>query len=269
MQILTDNQQNEKAKDVLPVNKDVIDYDIYVMTTKEKGIYITLAATGIFIVGYIFYRNFLLSALLCPLAFFYPKMKTKEIIQKRKNELNIQFKDLLYSLSSSLSAGKSVEMAFRDVLKDLSIIYPDPNTYILKEVEYILRKLAMNETIESALADFAQRSQLEDVQNFVDVFYTCKRTGGNIVDIIRNTSNIINDKIEIKQEIDTLLSARKFEQKVLNVMPILMIVILSVSAADYMEPVFSTVAGRVVMTVSIALLAVAYFVSKKIMDIKV
>jgi len=80
--------------------------------------------------------------------------------------------------------------------------------------------------------------------NFTDVFKTCKRTGGNLVNVIRNSTNIINDKIEIKEEINTLLAAKKFEQKVLSVMPFIMILILSLTTEDYMAPVFDTIVGR-------------------------
>ncbi len=127
----------------------------------------------------------------------------------------------------------------------------------------------MNETVEAVLSDFARRARIEDVENFSDVFQLCKRTGGNIVEVVRNTSGIISDKIEIRQEIDMLLAQRKFEQKVLNVVPVAMIVLLSASAADYMEPVFTTAVGRLVMTAAIGLLAAAWFLSRRIMDIKV
>lgn len=249
--------------------RKLVDYNVYIMSKKERLLYALLAAVAIFTVGYIFYRSIILSALLCPLAILYPKYRTKELIAKRKSDLNLQFKDMLYSLSSSLSAGKAPESAMKDVQRDLAIQYPDPNTYILKEVEYIIRRIEMNETIEAAFENFAKRSHLEDIQSFADVFNSCKRSGGNIVEIIRNTSNIINDKIEIKQEIETLLSQKKFEQKILNIMPLAMIIILSVSAKDYMEPVFTTVAGRAVMTVSMLLLALAFFISNKIMDINI
>ena len=90
-----------------------------------------------------------------------------------------------------------------------------------------------------------------------------------MVEVIKNTSNIINDKIEVRQEINTVMAERRFEQKVLNVLPILMVLLISVSAADYMRPVFSTIQGRLIMSASIVLLAAAYFISKKIMDIKI
>lgn len=248
---------------------NIIDYDIYIMTKKEKMLYISIAALIIFVVAYIFYRSIIFSLLLTPLAFFYPKIKTKEIIAKRKNDLNIQFKDMLYSLSSSISAGKSVESAMSDVLKDLSLIYPDKNTYIVIETELILRKISTNEPIENAFADLAKRSHLEDFENFSDVFQACKRSGGNIIEIIRNTSNIISDKIEITQEIETMLTERKLESKVLNLFPIGIVLMLSLCANDYMEPVFSTMQGKIAMTVAIGMFIVSYFVSKKIMDINV
>lgn len=242
----------------------LIDYDIYVMSFKEKSLYFLLAAAVLFVIGYIFYHNIILSLLLTPFALLYPKRKTKDIIEKRKNELNLQFKDLLYSLSSSLTAGKSVEMSFKEALKDLSILYPDPDTYIIREVEYIIRRLEMNETVEDVLEDLARRSHLEDIQNFTDVFKTCKRTGGNLVNVIRNSTNIINDKIEIKEEINTLLAAKKFEQKILSFMPLVMIVILSLTTDDYMAPVFDTIIGRIVMTFAIIIITAGYFISKKI-----
>lgn len=250
-------------------SKTATDYGIYEMTAAEMLLYTSIAAFAIFAVAFVFYRSVLISTLLVPFAFLYPRIKTADLAEKRRRELNIQFKDMLYSLSSSISAGRSVEASFRDVLRDLSVMYPDPRSLIIVEVGFIVRRLEMNETIEAILSDFAGRAGLEDVNNFVDVFITCKRTGGNIIEVIRNSSFIINDKIEVRQEIDTLLAQRKFEQKVLNLVPVLMIVLLSASAADYIEPVFTTGAGRLVMTGAILLLAAAWFISKRIADIRI
>lgn len=176
---------------------------------------------------------------------------------------------MLYSLSSALSVGKSVESGFRDCLKDLEVIYPDPNTDIIVEISYILRGIGMNATTESMLQQFADRAHIEDIDNFVDVFVTCKRAGGDIIEVIRSTSNTIGEKIEIKQDIATSLSGQKFEFQFLMVMPVAMILLLSISAKDYMAPVFSGIIGRVVMTIAIGLFGVAYVVGSKIMKVEV
>lgn len=247
----------------------IIDYDIYRMTLGEKLICIMTAGGVIFTVGYIFYRSIVLSIFLLPLALLYPRFRTKEIIKKRKNELNLQFREVLYSLSSSLSAGKSIESSFRDALKELSIQYPDNETYILSELRQIIKKLDMNEAIETALADFAARSRLEDVINFADVLTISKRTGGNLVQVVKNSAEIISGKIDIKQEINVLLTEKKLEHKVLNIMPVLIVLLLSTSAGEFMSPVFTEPIGRAAMTLSLILFGVAYLVSGKIMDIEV
>ena len=189
----------------------LIDYNVYVMGTGEKAINIVFAAIVLFAVGYVFYHSIFLSALLMLLALKWPKIRTKQIIEKRKNQLTLQFKDMLYSLSSALSVGKSVESGIEDALKDLQVIYPDPQTEILLEMEYILRGIGMNNTTESMFSQFAERAHLEDIENFVDIFVTCKRTGGDLIEVMRSTSNTIGEKIEVKQEIETTISGKKYE----------------------------------------------------------
>lgn len=246
-----------------------IDYSVYNMSRKEKLLYILLAAIFLFGLGFIFYQNIIVSLLPTPFALLYPKIRTREIITKRQNELNLQFKDLLYSISSSLGSGKALETAFKESLKELSIIYPNEETLIIKEIQYMQRKLDMNDQIEDVLADFADRSKLEDVRSFAAILQTCNKRGGNVIEIIRNTSNVINDKIEVKQEITTILAQKKFEQKILSVMPIALILFLSATQKDYMEPVFTTALGRVVMTIAIIFIISGYMIMKKIMDIKI
>jgi tight adherence protein B len=263
----------KKREEPEPAEREdgLIDYNIYTMSKSERMVNIIIAAAVLFGIGYVFYKNPILSAILMLLAFKWPKMRTKQIIEKRKRDLTVQFKDMLYSLSSSLSAGRSVESALKESLNDLRIVYPDENAYIILETAYIVRGLEMNETVEDMFEQFAERAHIEDIENFTDIFRTCKRTGGDIVQVIRSTSQTIGEKIEIQQEIATMISGKKFEFKALMVMPVFLILILTYTAGDYMAPVFdaSRVVGPAVMTVAIALFGIAYFVGTKIMKIDV
>lgn len=258
-----------KAADGHNRGQELEDYNHYCLNTKDKLIYTGLAAIVVFALAYVFYHSLLLSALLTPLACFYPSLRARQLIAKRKRELNMQFKDTLYSLSSSLLAGRSIESGFCCVLKDLRLLYPDPRTPIIREMENLVWHLEMNEPLEEILGDLAERSHLEDIESFVEVLGTCKRSGGDMLEIIRNTSAIIADKIQIKEEIDTMLAQRRFEQRVLNVMPLGMILLLTWFTGDYMNPVFETAEGRAAMTIAVILLAAAYYLGQKIMSIEV
>ncbi len=263
------NSSKREIKIVTNSEKRLIDYSIYKMNFKERIFYFALAGLVLFIIGFIFYHNLLVSFFLALLGFFYQKIKVKELIASRKLELTLQFKQSLYSLSSALVAGKSVENAFKEVIEDLKILYPNPNTYIIKEFEIISRRFENGEPIENAIQDFSRRADVEDINNFADVFITCKRTGGDLVEVIRRTSNIISNKIETQQEVTVLISQKKLEARILSIAPFAIVALISFSSKDYMEPLYQFGIGTVVMTISLVILVISYLLSRWIMNIKV
>jgi len=222
-----------------------------------------------FFIGFIFYQNIMLSSILSVTGIYYVKLVYKKTVYSQKWELNIQFKDLLYFLSTSLSAGRSLENSFIAALSSLQSMYCDDKTFIIIETKIIISKLAMSESIEKCLYNLAQRSGVEDIINFADVVIVCKRKGGNLNEVIRNTSSIIKDRIEIRQEIETMLAGKKIEQILLSISPVAMILFLTYTAYDFIRPVFETHVGHFVMTVALALTVCGYLWSRKIMDISV
>lgn len=245
------------------------DYNKYQMTNGEKARYICLASAVLLAIGLIFYNNIIIAGLMACGGVLYPKYKAIDLGKKRQKELGLQFKDALYSLSSSLSAGKSLESAFAAALSDLRILYCDDNAYIIKEFRYICHKIQLNLNLEDSLLDFAHRSGLEDIRNFAEVVQICKRTGGNLVQVIKNTSGIISDKIEIAQEIELLLAKQKYEQKILNIMPVIFIALIKFGGSGYMDSLYSSPEGYLLMSLALGIIAASILVSKKIFEIRV
>ncbi len=248
----------------------LVDYGSYKLNGKE--IVMTLITVGVFLffVGYLFYDQLLISLLFSCLSVFFLKYRARQLKEKRKNELKLQFKEAAASLSSSLAAGKSIENAFRDTLKDLKMLYPDPQTHIINEFNIINRRLENGENIERALEDFAHRSDIDDIQNFSDVFITCKRTGGNLVDVIKRTVDIINEKVEIQQDIKILVSQKKLESRIIGFFPLLLIGALKMSSPDFIAPLYDfSSLGPIVMTVALVMIIIGMGVSTLIMRIEI
>ncbi len=246
------------------------DYSTYNMSVNEKALYIALAALGLLVIGFIFYNNLIVAIILAGLSIWFPKIQVKSLIKKRKQELAMQFKQTLYSLGSSLAAGRSVENSFKEVAKDLRLLYPDPSTDIIRELDIINFRVENGEPIEEALLDLSKRADIEDITNFTDVFTTCKRKGGNLNEVIRRTSNIIGEKLEIKQEIMVLVSQKRFEAQVIILAPFAIVALLNISSPDYMEPLYKlSSGGPIIMTLALVLLGLCFAGVQKIMDIKV
>lgn len=263
----TKESKNKPKK--VKTNSELTDYDEYIMSKKEKIQWSLVGMAVVFCAGYIFYRSIIWAFILSLIGLKYPKMKNKEIIRKRKEKLLLQFKEALYAISSSLSAGKSVPGAFKDAYSDLQLIFGEgKETYILDELMYINRRIDMNETIEDALGDFANRSGLEDVNTFSDVFGACTRSGGNLKSVIQNSSQVIGDKIAINLEIKTLISGKKFEARILTVIPFALIFMMKLMAPDLIENLY-TFFGRVLATGAIILIGIATLWASKITNIEV
>lgn len=244
-------------------------YGEYRLAAAETAVCIGLGGICAAAIGYLFYHH-PVPALLCAAAGLWaPKWRRKDRIRKQKDELKQQFKQGLHALVSSLTAGRSVENAFSAAASDLQLLYANPQTFILVEFERMNRKMANGETVESALADFCRRSELEELQQFTDVFVTCKRTGGNLAEVMRRTAQMIGDKMEIQQEISVLIAQKRFESKILGAAPVAVIGLLYWSSPDYLEPLYGNPAGVAIMSVCLLLIAVCWWITGKLMEIKV
>jgi len=242
------------------------DYNVYEMTQREKLLYFVLGAVACGAVLYVFYENLVVSLLvgLVGGVVFLP-MRRNQLIEKRKKNLLTQFKDLLDALNTSLGAGRNVFDAFTLANDDLRTEYP-ADADIIKEVGIVLTGIGNNRTVEEMLVDFGERSGLREVEDFASVFSTCYRKGGNIQDVIHNTTEIITDEIEIGMEIQTMVSGQVTEQNAMMVMPVVFVVLMKSMGGNLID--LSSSVGIICMTVAIALFVVAYFVGKKILDIK-
>jgi tight adherence protein B len=244
-------------------------YNSYVLSKSER-IVALLTGWGLAgITAWVFYKSFWMVLLFLLLGTYYPVYRQRGLLKKKRLQLQLQFKQLMASLSSSLGAGRSVESAFQESLTDLKLLYADPETMMIKELQLILRRLENGETIERALLSFSERAEMDDVRQFADVFVTCKRTGGNLVQVMRRTAAIIQDKLDMSQDIQVALSQKRFESRVLTVAPVLMVAVLGISSPDYLEPMYSGAAGRIIMTVALLVFAGCFALTNKIMDIKV
>lgn len=244
------------------------DYNEYKMSAVEYILYTLVAAAGLFAVGWIFYRRIPLSLLAAAFGVFYPRIRKKQLISNQKKKLTMQFKDMLYSLSSAVGAGNSIENAIKVTLEDLLQQYNDPNCFIVEELRLMTGRLQTNRSVEEVFDDFAARSHVEDIQTFADIFEIAKRTGGNMIEIIRNTTDLIAEKVEIQMEIDTVLAGQKMQQKVLVAMPIFLVFFMTQAGGGFMDPMFQSGIGPVVSTVVLACIIIGNFWSKKISDIR-
>ncbi|MCR5701180.1 MAG: type II secretion system F family protein [Lachnospiraceae bacterium] len=245
-----------------------IDYTRYQPTTRDITEYAITVLIKAVTIGYLFYDSMYMFVILIP--FFV--MDYRKLIENKKRErirkLSEQFGTLMEALVTSLSAGYSLERAFVDARRDLLMQY-DKDELIFAEVDEIINGLKINAPIEDLLKEFGVRSGVEDIENFANIVGAAKKSGGNLIKIIEKTVRSLLEKRALFQEIETMLTAKKYEAKIMLLTPYGMLFYLRLSNGDFLNVLYHNLPGIMLMTVFLAGIYLADFWASKIIDIPV
>lgn len=266
-------------------NMPTYNYRVYHMKKLEKLMYFVIAFSVGAMVGYLFYGGIGKNEYGDPTAITYflnitipsiigaaagiafVPIRRKQIIAKHKKKISGQFRDMLEALDTSLGAGKNVTDSFYAVYDDMKRQYEE-DAHIIEELEVILSGIANNFPIEQLLEDFGKRTDNEDIQDFANVFNVCYRKGGNIKDTVRNTHAILSEKMEIAEDIETLVTSNKLEQNLMLVIPVALIGVIKLMSPEFAEN-FTTPTGIASTTIAIIIFVISYFVGKAVLNIKI
>lgn len=245
-----------------------MDYRTFSFSKKEyaENLILFLILDGM--ISYLFFRSLVVFFLLLPLTgkFFQERKKTK--IKKQKEALAEQFIYAMQAVTASLTAGYSIETAFEDARKELESLYTEKDL-IMVEMQHIVTNLKVNRTIEELLTDLSIRSGIEDIRNFAELFEVSKRTGGNLIAIIRNTSNTIGRKEETRKEIMTVLAAKKLEQNIMSMIPCMILIYIQTVSPGFLDDMYHNPTGIAVMSVCLVIYGGAFLWGRKIVEIEV
>lgn len=241
------------------------DYTVYILSKTQR----IMAVMCGFLIGYAasyayFDSNILGVIVGVCLGWKAISIYTNMLHKKRLQDLRVQFRDMLESLSNSYTVGMTANRAFHAAYSDMVVEHGE-SSYIAKELSLIcMAHDNQGIEIKELMNDFAQRSGLDDVKSFAGVFDVSSDLGGNIAKIIRETRDMIGEKIETELEIQTMVTGQKNQLNVLAVMPVVM---------SLLTRSFSNGSGGmlviVVKIIALVFFVFAYWMGTKIVDIKV
>lgn len=257
--------RGKKARRERNQTPGLIDYSVYELKPQERILGYVMGLVAGFAIMQIFFYTWIVSVIVGVAAGFAGvRFYRNHLLEKRNRELTMQFKDLLESLTNSFSAGKNTYDAFTDAYNDLGHMYREED-YIIRELDTILSGLANGHNIEDLLMDFANRSGLEDIASFANVFEVTLRQGANIKNIILSTRDIICDKIEAEMDIQTILAGNKNELNIMLVMPFVICLMLNMSGSESAD---NSLLNIVVKIGVLCVFVAAYQIGKKVTDIR-
>ena len=219
-------------------------------------------------ISWLFFHSLIPALLASPgLAVWY-KFSRERAAKRRRLNLAVQFKNGVQALAGALSAGYSIENAFHEARRELTVMYGTEGM-IVQEFLAIERQLRMSMTVEEALEDFADRSGVEDIRQLAIIFAVAKKNGGRMIQILDSTAGSLRTKQQVREEIQTLMTAKKMESRVMSLMPAGILLYMNLTSPYFLAPLYGTLIGRITMTACLGLYAGAILLAEKIMDVEV
>ncbi|MCI8565796.1 MAG: type II secretion system protein F [Lachnospiraceae bacterium] len=231
-------------------------YDSYRLSLWEWLLYGAAGALLTLAVDYVFYRDPFFLPFLAPLGAAVPCIMKRRLKKQRQEKLGSQFKDAIMALSSALQTGYSAENAWREAWQEMICIYGE-QALITRELEYMVKAISVNETPEQVVTEFAGRSGLPEIESFAQVFCLAKRSSGDLVAIIDSTARTISEKLRVREEIVTLTTAKQLEETIMSLIPAGIILYLNFAFDGFLEVLYTSMAGRGIMTVCLIIYAAA------------
>ncbi len=243
-------------------------YDEYSFSVWET-VYVVLLSAGVVVfLSVLFYRSLIAVVFLSPIGILVWKSEKKKRTDKRKKELVIQFRDCIRSVGANLKAGYSVENAFKESLTDIRLLYGE-QSYMARELVHMIQGIHNNISLEKLLISLGRRSGIADIREFAEVFAIAKRSGGNMTDILVRTADVMSRKLDIDSEIQIVISAKKLEQQIMNIVPFAIIIYISVTSPGFFDVLYHNVLGVIIMSVCLLIYLIAYKISTNIININV
>ena len=220
------------------------------------------------LVAFVFFDLPLLGAVFSvPAVLIFQKPLKRRKAEKRKERFKKEFLNAVTLLGDCLKSGYSVENAVERSIGELEELWGEQSD-VVREWRRMAAGLRTARTIESLFRDLGQRSCIEEVRTFSELFGIVKRSGGQLSLVVRNTAERLTEAFQVEEQIRTATASKRFEERIMSVMPLGILLYIRFGSPDLLTPLYTTLFGRVFMAVCLAFYGAAICLSGRILRIR-
>lgn len=232
---------------------------------KPLGVVVTWVVGGTvaaFVIGTVAGGSLLAGMLLALLMPVGAKLTLKVRAGRRRKAFARQLDNTLRIIASALRAGQSLPMALNSVAADAA-------PPMAEEITRVINENRLGRDMVEAMSDAATRTGSEDFQWFAEAVEVQRDSGGNLNDIIDTVAETIRGRAEIREKIRAYSAEGKASCYVLMALPIGLAFAYSVMNPGYLDPLFTTTIGNLLLLLSGVLYTLSWFWMRAIVAIKV
>lgn len=193
---------------------------------------------------------------------FGPLLYVKRKKRRRIEAFEEGFPEAIDLLARSIRAGH----AFATGLKVVAEEAQDP---VKSEFRHVFEEQKFGLPLEESLLGLGDRIDLVDIRIFVTAILVQRDVGGNLAEILDKISYTIRERFMIRRQIRVYTAQGRMTGYLLGALPIIMGFLIWMLNPGYMNILFITPIGRLLIAGAVVLQIIGFFVISRIVDIEI
>ena len=182
--------------------------------------------------------------------------------QRQRKLFGDQLADHLAVVGGSLRVGHSLPAALAAALEDA----PDPAR---REFGRAVTDERLGRPLEDALEQLCDRMDNREVEHVSLLARLQREAGADAAEMIDQVVATVRERQELRRTVRTLTAQGRLAQAILSALPPAALLLMTVTNPPYVEPLFHTSIGHIVLGASAALVVAGSLVIRRIVTIKV
>jgi len=193
---------------------------------------------------------------------FVPFVLLRWAVKRRRDKFVSQLVDALTLLANALKAGVGLMQALDQAASQSKAPLAD-------EFNKLLHDVRIGAVPDDAFAALSERMQSDDLDIVITGIIVQRSTGGNLAEMLENVGHVMRERIRIKGEIKTLTAQQQLSGYLVGALPILLLIGFNFMNHAYVEPLFTTKIGHMMLAGGGTLQLMGFAMIRKIVNIKV
>jgi tight adherence protein B len=192
-------------------------------------------------------------------AFGLPMWALSFLKKRRENKFLNSFPDSVDVIVRGIKAGLPL-------LDSIKIIANEAGEPTKSEFKAIIETQTIGIPLGEACAKLYERMPLPEANFFGIVISIQQKAGGNLSEALGNLSRVLRDRKKMKAKIQAMSMEAKASAMIIGSLPICVGVLVYLTSPDYIELLWTTELGRVMIACCVAWMSVGVFVMKKMIN---
>ena len=181
---------------------------------------------------------------------------------RQRRHFGEQLADHLAVVGGAMRAGHGLPAALASVIEDA----PQPSR---REWERVVADERLGAPLEDATEALARRMRNRDVEQVALLARLHRESGADAAEMLDRVVETVREREELRGTVRTLTAQGRLSRWILSVLPLVVLMVMTVTSRDYVDPLYNTGLGNVLLALAAVMVVSGSLVIKRIVNFKI